>query len=92
MALAVCGDLHDRPWFDPQPMVSRAGDPRFAPSSLRPYVARMDSPSARTAVFNPKSQGLKAKWLVRVRQTFPDGSYVEEPFAFKGKGTLSPLA
>ncbi len=48
--------------------------------------------TARTAVYNPKTQILKAKWLVTVRQTSADGSYVEETFAFKGKGKLSPLA
>lgn len=47
---------------------------------------------ARTTVFNPKTQLLKVKWLITVRQTSADGSYVEETFAFKGKGTLSPLA
>jgi hypothetical protein len=40
--------------------------------------------------FSPKKSTLKAKWLVTLRQTNADGSYVEETFKFKGAGTLSP--
>jgi len=44
----------------------------------------------RAARFDARKSALKVKWLITVRQTSADGSYVEETFKFHGAGALSP--
>lgn len=60
--------------------------PELCPSSSCTPTATW---TPRTAKINPRTNALAAKWVVTVRQTNADGSYVEETFTFKGAGKLA---